>query len=104
MDETIEEGCCDNACVVTEALLHQRLFAATLLGAPLACCLLCNRPVVAPRPDEATLAFSDFLSAAVAARFSLPSFTAASLAAFRASGLCARRSLMTSRDAPTMAL
>jgi hypothetical protein len=51
----------------------------------------------------AVLAFSAFFTLWAAVRFSLPSLMAAWRAAERASGRCARRSLMTSREAPTMA-
>ena len=54
-------------------------------------------------PAAALLAFSAFLADSEAAFFSLPSLMAAWRAAERASGRCARRSLMTSREAPTMA-
>lgn len=54
-------------------------------------------------PAAAFLAFSAFLADSEAAFFSLPSLTAAARAAERASGRWERRSLITSREAPTMA-
>jgi hypothetical protein len=62
------------------------------------------RPVAWPAADlAAVLAFSAFLTLWAAVRLSLPSLMAAWRAAERASGRCARRSLITSREAPTMA-
>lgn len=54
-------------------------------------------------PAAALLAFSAFLADSEAAFFSLPSLMAAWRAAERASGRWARRSLITSSEAPTMA-
>ena len=51
----------------------------------------------------AVLAFSAFFLLSAAAFFSLPSLMAAARAALRASGRWDRRSLITSREAPTMA-
>jgi len=76
--------------------------AATLVGAPLACCF----EILGAWPDavlEAVLAFSAFFLLSAVAFFSLPSLMAACRAAARASGRIVRRSLITSRDAPTMA-
>jgi hypothetical protein len=88
-----------------DPLIAQRLLAVTLLGAPFACCLLAippreTCPLAAP---AALLAFSAFFLLSFADFLSLPSLIAACRAASRASGLCPRLSLMTSRDAPTMA-
>jgi len=76
--------------------------AATLDGAPLACCF----EIFGAWPDAALaalFAFSAFFLLSAVAFFSFPSLMAACLAAARASGRMDRRSLMTSRDAPTMA-
>jgi hypothetical protein len=82
----------------------QRLLAVTLLGAPFACCLLAIPPRTWPLAVPAALfAFSAFFLLSCAVFFSLPSLIAAWRAAARVSGLCARRSLMTSKEAPTMA-
>ena len=76
--------------------------AATLLGAPLACIFdtfgAC--PLAA---FDALLAFSAFFLLSAAALFSFPSLIACVLAADRASGRIVLRSLMTSREAPTIA-
>lgn len=62
------------------------------------------RPVVWPAADlAADLAFSAFFALSEAARFFLPSSMACLRAAVRASGRCERRSLITSREAPTTA-
>lgn len=58
-----------------------------------------NRPVA----WLAVLAFSAFFTLCAALRFSLPALMASARAAERASGLIERRSLMTSREAPTTA-
>lgn len=80
------------------------LFAATLLGAPLACCLLAIPPRAWPWAVlAAVFAFSAFFLLSDAAFLSLASLMAAWRAAARASGRCDRRSLITSREAPTMA-
>lgn len=62
------------------------------------------RPVVWPAADlAAVLAFSAFFALSLCLRFSLPSLTAWARAAERASGRWERRSLITSREAPTTA-
>lgn len=80
----------------------QRVLAWTFCGAPFAPCLLtladCPRAAVA-----ADLAFSAFFFDSAAAFFSLPSLTAWARAAARAAGAIDRFSLMTSREAPTIA-
>lgn len=70
---------------------------------PLACCLLTTVRVCPFAAPAALFAFSAFFFDSAAAFFSLASLTAALRAARRASGRWARRSLITSRDAPTMA-
>ncbi len=81
----------------------QRVLAVTLFGAPLAPCLLWIRPVCPLAAPAAVFAFSAFFLLSAAVFFSLPSLIAAWRAAARASGRWARRSLITSSDAPTMA-
>lgn len=84
----------------------QRLVGAGFFAAPLAPCLLTcvflmffTAPVP---PVVAVLAFSAFFLLSASVRFALPSVMAAWRAAARASGLCDRLSLITSRVAPTM--
>ena len=68
------------------------------------CPCFTHRPVVCPFAAlAAVLAFSAFFTLCAAARFSLPSLIAAERLAARASGRCERRSLITSREAPTTA-
>ena len=62
-----------------------------------------DKPVFSRAALEAFFAFSDFFLASASAFFSLPSLMAAARAALRASGRWLRRSLITSREAPTIA-
>lgn len=78
--------------------------ALTFGAAPFAPCLLAIPPLACPLAALlAVLAFSAFRALSAAAFFSFPSLIAACLAAVRASGRWVRRSLITSREAPTMA-
>jgi len=80
-----------------------RTFPLALAGTPFCPILLW---ILAPgwplAPAAALLAFSAFFLLSLAVFFSFPSLMAACRAACRASGRCERRSLMTSREAPTM--
>ena len=80
-----------------------RTFPVALAGAPRDPCLDC---IFAPgwplAPATALFAFSAFFLLSLAVFFSFPSLMAACRAACRASGRCERRSLITSREAPTM--
>lgn len=80
-----------------------RVVALTLGAAPLAPCLPTILWVWPLEAEAAALAFSDFLAAASAAFFSLLSLMAWRRAAERASGRRERFSLISSREAPTMA-
>ena len=73
-----------------------------LVGAPLAPILETLLPGMPLAALAAVLAFSIFFLLSAAAFFSLPSLMAWARAALRSAGLCARRSLMTSSEAPTM--
>jgi len=80
-----------------------RTFPLALAGTPFCPILLW---ILAPgwplAPAAALFAFSAFFLLSLAVFFSFPSLMAACRAACRASGRCERRSLMTSREAPTM--
>ena len=77
-------------------------FPEALLGAPFAPCLLTILPAWPLAAPAALLAFSCFFLLSAVAFFSLPALMASWRAAARASGRCDRRSLITSREAPTM--
>lgn len=72
-------------------------------GAPLAPILLTCAALACPPADfAAPFAFSAFFALSASLFLSFPCLTAASRAAFLASGRWDLRSLMTSREAPTM--
>lgn len=77
-------------------------FPVALLGAPFAPCLLTILPACPRAAPAALFAFSCFFLLSAVAFFSLPALMASWRAAARASGRCDRRSLITSREAPTM--
>ena len=80
----------------------QRDFALTLFGAPFAPILLWIRPGCPLAAPAALFAFSAFFLLSAVAFFSLPFAMASLRAASLASGRCERRSLISSRGAPTM--
>lgn len=79
-----------------------RVLPVALLCAPFAPSLLAIRPVCPFAAAAALLAFSIFFLLSAVAFFSLPALMASWRAAALASGRCDRRSLITSREAPTM--
>lgn len=86
-------------------LLHHLFyltFPDALAGAPFAPCLLTILPACPLAAPAALFAFSDFFLLSASAFFSLPALIASWRAAVRASGRWERRSLITSREAPTM--
>ena len=77
-------------------------FPEALLGAPFAPCLLTILPACPLAAPAALFAFSCFFLLSAVAFFSFPALMASWRAAARASGRCDRRSLITSREAPTI--
>lgn len=82
--------------------LAQRVFPDALFGTPFDPILLWILPGCPLAAPAALLAFSAFFLLSDVAFFSLPFAIASFRAASRASGRCERRSLMSSRGAPTM--
>ena len=80
----------------------QRVFPDALFGTPFDPILLWILPGWPLAADAALLAFSAFFLLSAVAFFSLPFAMASLRAASRASGRWARRSLISSRGAPTM--
>ena len=80
----------------------QRVFPDALFGTPFAPILLWILPGWPLAAPAALFAFSAFFLLSAVAFFSFPFAIASLRAASRASGRCERRSLMSSRGAPTM--